>query len=540
MKDTLSFLVQSLLKNNKINVDGEELDFQIQSHPSYPSLHAITGVLTHLDIDNTAIRVPVDKKTLLQLPTSFIAQLKVDHDSFFALVIKKKGHYKIIESSKKSKTISETTFLEQFTGILVAVEKDDTTPKNQTNTANFQKPLFSIAVVLYILLFFNSGPNFTASIHFILSLTGVGISYLIIQHDLGFSSKIIDSICSQESKTTNCNAVLNSKGATLYKNVKLSDVSLVYFVSLSIASLLLSTTHLPLNPLFLISVAGLPIVVYSIYYQIKVSKNWCVLCLGIATILVLQAATFFIAETRVPVFYIESLLFMTLSISAIAGLWLYVSTTLKQEQAFRKLKLVSNKFKRKFDLFNTLLQQSNTINTELIDTSEIVFGNKNAPLNITVITNPFCGHCKGAHNLVESILKQHHNEVNVTIRFNINTSNLESNGVLISSRLLELFQTDGERKCIEAMHDIYNNGDPQAWLTKWGKSKNIEIYTDILKSEYDWCLDNQINFTPEILINGKSFPKAYDRSDLKYFIEELTEYYQKHETSETPFVLKYN
>ncbi|WP_044399852.1 vitamin K epoxide reductase family protein [Lacinutrix sp. Hel_I_90] len=523
MKDTLSFLVQALLQNNKIKIDSAELDFQIQSHPSYPSLHAITGVLSHFTIVHTAIRVPVDKNTLEQLPASYIGQIKSEDETEFAFVINKGKKYKIIYSNKKSKTISEAIFLEQFTGVLVAVEKDETKPKQQASTAHFQNPLFGIALVLFTVLFFNSEPSLPASIYFILSLIGVGVSLLIIQHDLGLDSKIIDSICSQESKTTNCNAVLNSKGATLYKHIKLSDVSLIYFVAIGVSSLLLSLTRIPLTTLYLISVMALPVIIYSIYYQVKVSKNWCVLCLGIVSILMFQAVPFFITDVNVSIFSIESILLITFSIFTIAGLWLFISSKLKQEQAFRKLKLESHKFKRNFDLFNTLLKQSKTLNTALTNTPEIVLGNTKAALNIMVITNPFCGHCKGVHHLVESILKQHYNDLSITVRFNINTSNLENNGVLVSSRLLELFHTESEQKCLEAMHEIYSTGEASSWLAKWGKSANASIYGDILEAEYAWCLDNNINFTPEILINGKSYPQAYDRSDLIYFIEDLNE-----------------
>jgi len=525
LRDTLSFLVQSLLQKNKINIDNEELDFQIQSHPSYPSLHAITGVLSHFGIENIAIRVPVDKETLAQLPTSFIGQVKTDNDTDFALIIRKGENYKIVFSNKKSKTVSEEIFLEEFTGILAAVEKDETKQTEHANTTNFQKPLFIVALVLFTLLFFNSSPNLIASIYFILSLVGIAVSLLVIQHDLGVSSKIIDSICSQESETTNCNAVLNSKGATLYKNIKLSDISLVYFVSISIASLLLSITNTSFNPLYLISLAAFPVVVYSIYYQVKVSKNWCLLCLGIAAVLVLQASILFFITFDFSALSIESTLFIGFSFIAMASLWSFVSPKLKQEQNFKKLKIESSKFRRNFDLFNTLLQQSETIDTTLKNTQEIVFGNQDAALNIVVITNPFCGHCKSVHNLVESILKTHHKELSITVRFNINTSKLENNGVLVSSRLLELFHTEGELKCLEAMHDIYNNSDAESWLTKWGKSANATTYKDILETEANWCLDNNINFTPEILINGKSYPKAYERSDLSYFIEELDEAY---------------
>ena len=523
MKDTLSFIVQSLLQKNKIKIDSEELDFQIQSHPSYPSLHAITGVLSHFDLDNAAIRVPIDKDTLTQLPTSFIAQVKTENDTDFALVIKKGKNYKVIFSNKKSKTISEAVFLEKFTGIIVAVEKDDTKKTDQIVTTNFQKPLFILALILFSALFLKSSTSFIEIFYFLTTLIGVTISYLIIQHDLGLDSKIVDSICSQESKTTNCNAVLNSKAATLYKNIKLSDVSLVYFVSISIASLLLVLTKTPLNALYLISLAGLPIVVYSIYYQVKVSKNWCVLCLGIASVLVLQASIFFFTTFNFSVLGITSSLIIGFSFITIASIWLFISSRLKQEQDFKKLKIESSKFKRNFDLFNTLLQQSKVLDTTLANTTEIILGNKNAPLNITIITNPFCGHCKSAHNMVESLLKTHHNELNVTVRFNINTVNPESNCVLVSSRLLELFHTEGEFKCLEAMHDIYNNAEAKPWLTKWKNATNVDLYKDILETEYNWCLDNNINFTPEILVNGKSYPKAYDRNDLTYFIEELNE-----------------
>lgn len=532
MKDTLSFLVQSLLQKNKINIDSEELDFQIQSHPSYPSLHAITGVLNHFDVENIAIRVPVDKETLEQLPNSFIAQLNVDGVTDFALIIKQGEHYKTIHNNKEKKSITQTSFLEQFTGIVVGVEKDETKNINEVSTTSFQKPLFASALALLIILFIYSTPGLYASIYFGLTITGIVVSLLIIQHDLGISSKIIDSICSQESKTTNCNAVLNSKGATIYKNIKLSDISLVYFLSISISAVFISLTTKSINTLYLISLAATPVVVYSIYYQIKISKNWCVLCLAIASVLVLQASIYFLSNATFSLLKIEPTLIIGFAFITIASVWLFISSRLKQEQDFKKLKIQSAKFKNNYDLFKTLLQQSESVTTNIIDTSEIVLGNLNAPLNITVITNPFCGHCKSVHNLVESILKKHHNIINITVRFNINTSNIESNGVQVTSRLMELFNTKGEVKCLEAMHDIYNNGDIKTWLSKWGKCSDTNNYINNLEAENKWCLDKNINFTPAILINGKSYPKAYERADLLYFIEDLHDTYSTQNTNQ--------
>jgi len=523
LKDTLSFLVQSLLQKNKIKIDSEELDFQIQSHPSYPSLHAITGVLSHFDIDNIAIRVPLDIETLEQLPNSFIAQLDNNGSTNFALVVKKGNNYKTIYNNKEKKSLNQSNFLKQFTGIVVGVEKDDLKNTNEVSTSSFQKPLFATALALLIILFIYSIPDIYASLYFGLTILGIIVSLLIIQHDLGISSKIIDSICSQESKTTNCNAVLNSKGATIYKNIKLSDVSLVYFVAISISAVFVNLTSTTISTLYTISLTATPVVIYSIYYQIKISKNWCVLCVVIASVLVLQASIHFFSNSSFSVTDIKTVLIIGFSFITIASIWLFISSKLKQEQDLKKIKIQSSKFKRNFDLFNTLLQQSKTINTSIPNIPEIVFGNLNAPLNVTIVTNPFCGHCRSVHNLIEDILKKHHNTINITVRFNITTSNLESNGVLVTSRLMDLFNTKGEVICLEAMHDIYNNGDIKAWLDKWKRCNNTANYINSLEAENKWCLDNSINFTPEILINGKSYPKAYDRQDLTYFIEELNE-----------------
>ncbi|SFN91868.1 Uncharacterized membrane protein [Bizionia echini] len=538
MQDSLTFLLDSFLKKNKIFIDREELEFQIKSHPSYPSLHTITGVLNHFNIENIAVNVPVNKETLEQLPKSFIAQIRNNNSNDFSLVVKKEKKNKLIFGNQESETISKEIFLKKFTGILVGIEQDETINTNQLKTTNFQKPLFILALVLFILLFFKNNVNILAPIYFILSLAGISISYLIVQHDLGLSSKIVDSICSQESKTTNCNAVLNSKGATLFKNIKLSDLSFIYFISISIGSFLLITTNNSLKSLYVISLAAFPVVIYSIYYQVKISKTWCLLCLGVASVLVCQSLMFLFTDINLKTINIESILLVGFSFSVIASFWLFIVTKLKDEQAYKKLKIESSKFKRNFDLFNTLLQQSETVNTLLPDTSEIVLGNKKAILNITIITNPFCGHCKAVHNLAETILRKHHNELNITIRFNINTNNLETDGVLVSSRLLELFHIESEIKCLEALHEIYNNPDAKSWLQKWKTSSNND-YISILEAEYNWCLVNNINFTPEILINGQSFPKAYDRSDLVFFIEELAEFYQHNRNIETPFILKH-
>ncbi|WAC03636.1 vitamin K epoxide reductase family protein [Lacinutrix neustonica] len=470
MKNSLIYLVDQLLRKNKIKIDSKELNFQIQSHPSYPSLHAITGVLSHFNIENLAVEVPVNENTLLQLPNHFLAQVKTPEGHVFVLVNNNGVNYTLVFNRKKSKRVSAQTFLLEFTGIMVAVEKDENNVS--IKKSNHNKILVSFLLFLFITLFFITNKNPFDIIHFVLSVIGVGISLLIVQYDLGINSKIVDSICSQESKTTNCETVLNSKGAYLLKSFKLSDISFIYFSAISFAWFLLSIAKIEYNPIITISIITIPAIIYSLYYQAFVAKSWCILCLTVVSILILQAALFPFIDISISNISPLSVLLIVFSFIATTSFWVFIVLKLKNEQDFNKLKIESIKFKRNFELFNTLLEKNETVDTSILNPSEIIFGNKKAHLNITIITNPFCGHCKSVHHLVEDLLKVYARDVKMRIRFNMSTENEKSDVVRITSRLLEIYHTEGEKQCLEAMHSIYNEPKADKWLSKWNDCNN--------------------------------------------------------------------
>ena len=139
MKNSLIPLVERLLKKNKILFDKKELAFQIQSHPSFPSLHSITGVLDHFNIENVAADVPANIETLVQLPACFLAQINTDHGKDLVIVDRKKQDYFVYNSDNKKQKHTEQEFIEKFTGIIVAVEKTEESiqPEKKANFAKF-------------------------------------------------------------------------------------------------------------------------------------------------------------------------------------------------------------------------------------------------------------------------------------------------------------------------------------------------------------------------------------------------------------------
>ncbi|MEO9571151.1 MAG: vitamin K epoxide reductase family protein [Polaribacter sp.] len=523
MKDTLFLLVQNLLLKNRISFDKKELSFQIQSHPSYPSLHAITGVLDHFNLENVAAEVPINVETLLQLPDCFIAQINTVNGTDLVLIEREKLDYIIYNSSSEKEKVTESGFLEKFTGIILVVEKNEDQKSKLFEANQINKVFYFSTIVLLGVVFVLSKPTIISSIYFLLALIGTVISISVFNQELGVQNTIGNAFCSSSNEKKDCDAVLSSKGATIFKNYKLSDLSLIYFLGLAISTFLFSIGNISLEIVYIISLLALPITIYSIYYQYKIVKKWCFLCLSIVGILLLQGSIFFFTKKTNIVFLFDKLIITSFSFSLIFTIWSYIKPKYIELLDGKKIKIDAVKFKRNFNLFSTLLHQSQKIETKIVGASEIVFGNETSKLSIVVITNPFCGHCKPVHQIIEDILKKYNKEVKITIRFNINIDDRESDVVKITSRLLDIYNIKGKEDCLAAMGEIYGGLSPKNWLDKRKETDTAQTYISVLEKEKEWSKENAINFTPEILINGKSFPKEYDRSDLIYFIEDLYE-----------------
>lgn len=524
MNDILSFQVYQLLKANYISIDFEELNFQIKSHPTYPSLNSITGVLDHFNVENIAIDVPINAETLQQLPTTFLAQIEIDFEKQFVVVDKSEDNYILTLETKRKKQISISEFLKLFTGILLVVDPDKSyisTGKPQ-KTSNIQKYLIVSSLLLFVALCIYLNPKFENLLFMVLSIIGIFFSASIVKHEQGEDTILGDVFCSKSDETKNCNAVLTSNGSVIFKEFKMSDLSLIYFSSLTLSTfiLILSNSHISILQLF--SLFAVPITFYSIYYQTKVLKKWCALCLGIVVIMWLQFILSIVDFS--PNLEVKHILIAALSLISIALLWLITSDIYKKNKTLEQTKFEFYRFKRNFELFSNQLEQSKVIPTNLSDLNEIILGNRNGILDLTIITNPMCGPCKDVHRLVEQLLQSDDASVKLTIRFNINTQNPEKNAVKITTRLLELFEIEGSATCLKAMHDIYNDNNPIKWLNTWKPCSDSQRYLNILNIQYEWCNKNGINFTPELLINGKPFPKLYNRNDLLFFIQDLVEY----------------
>ena len=526
MEDQLYILLKKLVLKNNIQLNQEELKLQLKSHPSYPSLHSLTGVLTHFDIPNIAIRLQTNDKILTQLPSCFIAIIKQNGGEQFELVEKKNNRIKLTSLDNKNEIVSNEEFLSRWNGVILAIEKDENTVETKTTVLPtvLKWFLFSIGIAIlgyscYLI------PDVFAQFHFILSIIGVIISVIIVKHEFGLQSKSANSICNM-TEHTSCDAVLNSNGAKFFSLFNLSDVCIVVFSAFTlywITSISLETNSY-LNFSFF-AIASLPMVAYSLYYQFQVVKKWCPLCLGIISVLVMQFSVLTLNKSVVLTNSFDLLSitqFILVALIAI-GIWSTLKPIIKKITNLSKIEVDHFKFKRNYSLFKAVLKEGNSIfNTEPIE-GELIFGNENASVEIILVTSPLCFFCKKAHRDIDKILASLKDKVKITVRFNV--SLLEEDNVLyqITSQLLHIYHTKGKDQCLKALNEVYHEN---ANLQQWIEEQEIQLKAsskNTLFQQNNWCKINKIDFTPALYINKKEFPKEYDRQDLILFIDDLLE-----------------
>ncbi|MCG8332199.1 MAG: thioredoxin domain-containing protein, partial [Chitinophagales bacterium] len=457
--DAQSFdILRQLLLLNDFQVDKEELQLQLLSHPSFPSLYSLAEVLQHFGIDHVAVSLPTTTNTLEQLPDSFIANIKINDKDQLVLVTQHKKHIKLSYSSSKTTKLTIDQFLNSWTGVLLAIEKNK--PESSNKRLSYEHSIIAILYFLVIALIGGTvwmQASVYTGLYFSSSIIGLLFSIIIIKHELGWQSPNVSKFC-QISGGTNCSAVIRSKGAKLFGWIKLSDLSLIFFSALSLSWIVAFIAKIPFWHIAVFTtIASIPILIYSLYYQYRVARKWCPLCLTIAGVLILQLA---LVSTQLQLFTFPEkgiegwgLLLAIILINVIG--WNFLKPLLVKQQQLQKLRIEQHTFKRNFQVFNALYQQTSILPENTNIEGDIILGNPHAPLKLLLVTNPACYYCKEAHQDIEQLLEKNKDRISITIRFNVSKKAHHHLAYQVASILLSVYQAEGIAACRELLHEVY-------------------------------------------------------------------------------------
>ncbi len=520
--NNFTYLKKYLRKNSYYNLEDEIL-IQLESHPNFPSLFAIIDTFDFLEIENIA--ATVEKEELLNLPNIFLSVVDSDTGKEIVFTEKTKNKITIQFSNGFKKKISEEEYLKIWTGIIVAIEANPINEKQLSfSNKKYNAIIGCIFGVSTSLLFLTNKDNLiTATFYYLLLLAGLIISYFLVREEMGLHNDSISKICNATEKTS-CKEVMSSNGAKVFKNVSLSDISMLYFSSLTLF-FVLNSFNLNSFIYSIIGIFSIPIILYSIYYQGFIVKKWCILCLGIDTILLLQVIIIsfhFSLQVNTPA--IISLFSGILIVTLLCFLGYEFKNKIQKIRKYETTDLQYQKLKRNYLVFHSLLKNNQKIDEDHLNSLEtIVIGEIKSPITLFLVISASCGHCHTAYKNALKLVKKNPNEIKIKLIFNINTQNTANPTNIVYTQASSYYWSGEVHKAIASLNDWHiEKLDLEKWKSKW-ENNHSENSTKMISTHYNWCTENDINYTPSIILNGYILPNEYQLNELNYFINELIE-----------------
>lgn len=493
------------------NFSSSIKDFIInyESHPNYPSLYAVTDSLSLIGIENLAAKV--SKEQFFEIPITFLSYLNNE------LVLVERKEDEVLVSNENSKRVSFTftDFFQVWNGIILVVEENNTQKVFQNSTTKIFTKYSLLLGCLLVVYFLKNHETFQifSFLGFILSFIGFIIALFIIDEKYGTNKNQITSKICSFSENASCSKVIKTKSA-LSKWFDFSDLPIIFFVSAIISQLLIVKSLFTISVLCMMS---MPLVFYSIWLQKIEIKKWCILCLTISGILLLLAIIGFYIQRD---FSFKILLDFFVINSIVLMVWFIIKHNLSNNVLLISENLDLKKFKRNPEIFKSLLKEVSNYAT--VDSfNKILIGTKDAPIHLTLILSPSCSHCYTVYKEGLEIVKQFEDKISISILFNVNPYNQQNDYLKVVFIMLFINKTEPSR-ILEALNDWYiERLSLENWLVKWHINNDFKNEKFDLEHQYNWCQENNFNFTPVKLLNDTIYPIQYKVLDLKYFISEI-------------------
>ena len=523
-----------LLKQFKVKVNDTTVNETLHSHPDWPSLLCVSDALQKWNVPNAAGKL--DPADIVQLPVPFMAEIKNRETSLVVVTEITGSTISYIAGNKKKKiTERREEFEIKWTGIYLLAE-----PLPESGEKGFKQKRQNALVKSILplaLMFLLFGLSFIALQHnltgvavassyatgiylqyFILAAGGI-ISALLLWYEIDNNNPLLKKVCTGIAKG-NCSAILTGKAAKLTNWLSWSEVGFFYFTG-SLLVLTLSMNESSVSIISWISILTLPYIIFSLNYQWKVAKQWCVLCLGVQVLLLLGGINVIVnsltaSSVNLPfnTFVMASLLYL-LPIVA----WYIAKPYLLQLQKEKNTKREYLRIKFNNEVFDTLLKKQKQI-TAAPDGLGIILGNPDAKYELIKVCNPYCGPCATAHPEIEKILEEN-KEVKARIIFMATNDEKDYRKDAVK-HLLAIAEENKEPAIKKALNDWYlaPKKDYNVFASKYpmnGELKKQECKIDEMSK---WCTATEIAYTPTIFINGYQLPGAYNLGDLTYFLAE--------------------
>lgn len=515
IKDNVDTVVRILFKYYELDYD-RYANYLHHSHPLYPSIQSVSYIGSLYGLDYSLIQT--DCEEVNNLPSPFVTMYdglllpvnSVDEDGTFII---------INEEGQKEKT--NLKYTDPYWSKMVLVFNKDGIAQCDSLAWKTRWWLercsqFFVGGILFISLSFvmfhhvRHNGLFT-SLLLLTSLIGVVISVLFHEQKLNRNNPFINKLChsNKQSSRRDCSSILDSRASEVLGIVSWVDVGTIYFL-LFLCIVLTYPSNNCIQLLALISICSSLYIPYSLLYQKYLARKWCTLCLIVQAILFLNAFFSFL--------YLKHNL-INLEGFSIAALQIFLNLIIITAIYFLLIPIVykSSEQHKSNALYRKVLFSKSGLSMLVFSTkkynpppaSKIDLIVKDGTNNVLLVANPKCSPCINKLRKILTIISRKR-YTSLSIVF------LTDEGDTDSINLAKYLIIESMQKDAYQVLKAYADSFPSFKRTSIDDSSSV---ISIIQSHRKWCRDNEIDSTPQVLVNGHILPSMYSIDDLDYLID---------------------
>ncbi len=503
-RDYYTDLLTHFLKFLGVKHSRKEVEMCILSSEYYPSLLSIVETLFVCGVMSEAVKG--DIQTLRSLTEPCIIQLQ-EHEKAWFVVLESysNGIVSIYDASQHKKiTLTEEDTANLWTGVLVI--PTSTPPRGKTNQ-QWNKVfggIFLITAFLVGCVWFV--PDILLS-YLLLCLMGILLSVPLVRQSFGLSNNGAVSEFCKRGGFIDCESVGHSKLAKI-GGVSLAEISLTYFSFRVFLIILGHTIEIDqvLQVLALFSLMGLFVAILSVLYQFFVVKKWCLFCLGIAFVVLLEncRSLYFIQRGCMPKLMIDFTtstgIIMSFAFSLTLLFIIRHVLNLEKKKNEDRLKLL--KIQRNTDVLRAVI--STSTKAPVNQFQDLTIGNSGADIVVTTLISPYCPKCADVIRIMVDLLNRHPRRILWNIRLD---GILEPQLSPINKHQYDLYSKLKETRDLDNQLSL---------ILKWNKSKPNK---DVMTQSFYWN-EYQLHISNNQLFSTNKVPTIWlDDKELSSLIE---------------------
>lgn len=487
-----------------------------REHPYKNTFYGISKMLSDYGVRNAGVKIEDKSNDIYNIELPCVAQL----GGSFVVVLEVIEGWVVYSWEGLRSMVPMSSFCDSWSGYTLLVEKQEASkePNYKKNkqleyVQIIQKMIVWLCLISSMIYMGYSSPEVKSVafiINILLSSIGLYTCYLILLKKMHVYNKYSDKVCSL-LKEQECNNILESEAANFMGIIGLGEIGFGYFLA-NLVTLLCFPQFCLYLPY--INLCSLPFTIWSVWFQRFKAKQWCILCLTVLLVLWLTFFTNLLGGMFVPLIVNQNILYIGLGFIFTIVCTNIVSSKISQIYSKQDLEYELNSIKANVEVFNALIKDQPRF-AVYKSTSNILLGNKDAQILITILTNPHCEPCAKMHLRIKKLLLETDN-LCVQYIFSSFDPSLDSSNKFLIGSYLKL----GKHKAEEIMDKWYSGGknNKDSFMKNY---PTINLDSNAVGTEFIhhsiWKKTTKLQTTPTILVNGIKLPDNYKVEDLKYF-----------------------